>query len=50
MRAGLRRQLLHAAAGVATAALLYWLFYGFGDSHTGVAERSDVRSDMQEHR
>jgi hypothetical protein len=50
MSAGFRRQLLHAAAGVATAVLLYWLFYGFGGSDTGVVERSDVRRDTQEHR
>jgi len=28
MSTGLRRHLLHAAAGVTTAALLYWLVYG----------------------
>jgi hypothetical protein len=28
MSADFRRHLLHAIAGTATAALLYWLFYG----------------------
>jgi len=45
MSAGLRWHLLHAAAGVATAALLYWLDYGRGGSDLGDGPRSDVQGD-----
>jgi hypothetical protein len=43
MNAGLRWHLLHAAAGVATAALLYWLVYGSAGPPS-VGEPADLPS------